>query len=361
MKKLIISSETLKSSLAKLSHVVSNKHPLPVLSNVLCQVVGSGKVVFTGTNTEITISIDDECEAEEAFDFLLPFDFANKIVALHRHSPLEIAAGKKVKISCDSDVYELKVPEKLEDFPAVPEVPKDKSFKLYGQVLHSLNTALATVAGNNHVRPVLQNVLLSLTPGKTTVASSDGAYSVFTQEAESESVVTEDFLISQKVIKVLDTEQEINVSFTEKFIAFEMEGITVINTRSEEKFVDFRQVFPAEWPANLKINKHDLEAALHKCALSNDKLHSTKVDLATKGSLRLLADDHVVKINVSVAGDYDGPVENLTINSEKLMNLLSQIEDENIEMAVHHESKAIVISCPGQVGYKGLLMPIANV
>lgn len=360
MKKLTINSEDLKATLSKLSHVVSNKHPLPVLSNVLCK-VGENKVSFTGTNTEITISITTDCTNEEAFEFLLPFDFANKIVALHRHAPLDIAAGKKVKITAGNDVYELKVPEKLEDFPKVPNVPKTSAFKLYGLVLQSLNTALATVAGNNTKKPVLQNVLLSFTPGKTTVASSDGAYCVYAQETDSESDVTEDFLISQKVIKVLDLEQEITVCFNKNFIAFEMENLSVVNTRSAEKFVSFRDVFPAEWPANLKVDKKELEAALHKCGLTSDQLHAAKIDFTTKGSLQLTANDHVVKINLSIPGDYSGPVQNLSLNTEKLMNLLSQIGHDEIEMAIHDQSKAIVLTCQAQEGYRGLLMPIANI
>lgn len=360
MKKLTINSEDLKSSLSKLAHVVSNKHPLPVLQNVLCK-VADNHVYFTGTNTEITISISKECSSDENFEFLLPFNFANKIVALHRHAPLDIAAGKKVKITCGSDVYELKVPEKIEDFPAMPNVDQNISFSLYGIVLQSLNTALATVAGPKTNKAVLQNVLLSFTPGKTTVASSDGVYSVYCQEVASESDVTEDFLIGQNVIKVLDLEQEINVSFNKNFIAFEMENLSVINTRSQEKFVSFRDVFPADWPANLKVDKKELEAALHKCALTSDQLHAAKIDFTTKGSLKLSADDHLVKINLSIPGDYSGTVENLTLNSEKLINLLSQINDDNIELGIHNATKAIVITCQAQEGYKGLLMPIANV
>jgi DNA polymerase III sliding clamp (beta) subunit (PCNA family) len=129
-------------------------------------------------------------------------------------------------------------------------------------------------------------------------------------------------------------------------------------TRSEDKFVNFRQVFPQEWPANLEVNRYDLLRALDKCALSNDELHTTKIDLAEK-EIKFTADDSVIKINVAMAATYSGEVKEISINSEKLLKLLHQVEQTEIKLAIHDAKRAVIITADGDAGYKGMIMPIA--
>lgn len=361
MNKLIIASPELKAAISKLGNVVSAKHALPVLSNILCQVT-PGEITMVGTNTEITICYTAKCESVESFEFLLPFEFTKRILSVVAKNfiALEIQVGKKVKILAGEDMYELKVAEKIADFPKVPEM-SEKGFGIDKSILHSLTTAMATVAKDPAAhQQALSSVLLSFEDGKVTVASSDGAYSVYSNEVALEAGgPVSDFLINHNVIKVLDTAAEVTFSFNDKFFSFQSEGIEVVCTRSEYKFVNFRAIFPTEWPGNLTIDRNVTLAALAKCALANDQLHETKLDLSKPGIMNLQASDNVIKIDLSVAVVYEGTVTNISVHGEKLLTLLGQIDEEEVELAIHSATKAIIITSKEQPGYKGLLMPIA--
>jgi DNA polymerase-3 subunit beta len=359
MKKLIISSDALKTALGKLSQAVDPKSILPVLKNLYCKVT-AGQLQLTGSDTEITIVYKVECEAKEEFEFLLPYEFTSKIVALNKHCPLEIEVGKKVLLKGPNDAYELKVAEKLKDFPQVPEVPHLDSVEVMGDVIRCLHTALDTT-GKVDNKPQLAFVLMELSPGKITVASTDGAYMVFSKEFEYDHQLTQELLLSQKVIKSLPASglQVLKIFYTEKAIRFESDNLTIINTRSEEKFVNFRKVFPEEWPANLNVNRYDLIQALVRCSLTDDQLHATKLNLVAE-EVKLAADDHMLQVNVAVPVAYSGTVTNAVINSEKLLKLLNQIEHDELTMAIHDSSRAIVLSTKDDAGYKGMIMPIAS-
>jgi DNA polymerase-3 subunit beta len=80
MKKIIISTDALKPALSKLGQAVNPKSVLPVLLNLYCRVT-ENQVELIATNLEITIYYRLQCAAKEAFDFLIPFDFLNKIVS----------------------------------------------------------------------------------------------------------------------------------------------------------------------------------------------------------------------------------------------------------------------------------------
>ena len=360
MKKLIVPSNNLKVALAKVGQAINPKMFLPVLRNIYCRVTPN-QLEMIGSNTEITIFYKLECEAKEEFEFLVPFEFLSKIIAITPGIiPIEIEVGKQVKIKGMTDVYEIKTSEKIKDLPKLPEVSKDNSFSILSDVIYNINQAVSTT-GKGDTKPQLAHVLMELAPCKITIASSDGAYMVFSKEFEypDQNQVAE-LLLSQKVIKVLHGSNKVDVFFNEKFIGFEDGDITIINVRSEEKFVNFRRVFPDQWPGNLTINRMNLVQVLEKCSLSTDQLHTTKIDLESKEEAKFNAEDEMVNINVSISYEYSGTVKQVSINAEKMLRLLNQISADDIQLAIHDSKRAIVITSEDEPGYKGMIMPIAT-
>lgn len=358
MKKLIISTSLLVPALKKLSQAVNKATVLPVLSNILLKAT-ENQVVLIASDLEITIHYKLVCECRTEFECLVPFEFLSKIVALNKNSPITIESGKTLKIIGDVDVYEVKSPEKIKNYPALQELPVGDPITIHNDVLQCLHTALVTTSTNAKF-PTLALVLLELSEGKITVASTDGSYIAFSKEFNADIKEAQELLLSAKVIKVLEGSQMATLTFSDKVIGFQAIDITIIITRSEGKFVNFRKVFPPEWPANLTIDRHLLLEALGKCAISSDQLRTTQVDLSTPGEMKLLADDNIVKINVSLQATYSGQVPSTQINSDKLMKLLHQVEYPEISFAIHDKNRAIVLSSTQDSGYLGMIMPIAQ-
>lgn len=355
MKKLIVNSSLLKPALSKLGQAINPKVTIPILTHLYCKVIPN-QIEFIATNMEITIFYRLECTSAESFDFLVPFELFNKIVGFNKNCPLEISVSKTIKITANGETYVVNPGGKLEEFPTLQELPKKNSIEINQDILSCLHLAVVTTG---IMKPVFEHVLLELSAGKITVASTDGSYMVFSKEFESDQQGVQELLLTQKVIKVLEGWESAKAFYHAKAIGFVSDNITVISTRSEDKFVNYRAIFPAEWPANLKLDRNSLVEKLNKCSLSTDTLHQTKIVLEKNTEIRLLAEDSVVNIDLAMAASYSGSIPSVTVNSEKLLKLLSQINTEDIEMAIHDAKRAIVITTDDS-GYKGLIMPIAH-
>lgn len=353
MKKIIVTTPNLKPALAKLSQAIHPKSILPVLTNIYCKVT-SEKVELIGSDMEITIFYDCECIAKESFEFLLPFEFIAKIVALYKDAPLEIEVGKTVKIKCNNDVYEIKPSSKIADYPKLPEVKIENIVTLNNDILNCIITAVATT-GNT--RPQFSYVLLELAPDLITVASTDGVQMVFSQEFASESQIKQEILLSQKVIKSLSGVDDLIIWYSDKMIALDCGNFRVINTRGEEKFANFRKIFPLENEYNLSANKYSLIDALNKCSLVNDHFKAATVELSAN-EIRFIASDDMVNINAPIEAAYTGTVASTAINYEKLLKLLNQVECIDVQFAIQDGKRAIVITSTEIKGYKGLIMPL---
>ena len=359
MKKLTVKSNDFKIALAKLGQAVNPKSVLPILKNLLCK-VSPDQMELIASNLEITIIYKLECSTNETFEFLIPYQTISDIISNNPFIPIEIEAGKKnIKVKAISDIYDIKIADKTTDFPAVPEIVRSNDIEIDIDILNCIHLALATT-GVNEKRPQLVNVLLELSPGIITVASSDGAYMVYSKSFKSEQTQTQELLLSPLLIKVLKGINYVKAFYSEKNIGFESHNITIINVRSEEKFVNFRAIFPQDYPGNLKLNREALLQALNKCSLSTDRLHTTKINLESKDEVKLNASDEMINIDVVIPCQYNGTVTETAINSEKLLRILSQINSDDIILALHDAKRAIVITVLDDDGYKGMIMPIAT-
>jgi DNA polymerase III sliding clamp (beta) subunit (PCNA family) len=358
MNKFIISTTTLAPALRKLSLAIHKSGPLPALGNLLVK-ASEGSVVFIASDVEITIHYRMDCECKEAFEFLVPFEFLNKIVAINKHCPLTFELGKSLKIIDEKGPYEVKSPEKVETFPKLQELPKKQSFTIDSAILQSVTAALATT-GNPTKHPETEFVLMELEEGKITIASSDKHSMVYSKVFPKEVAEPQQLLLSPKIIKVLEGCDSATVYHTKKIIGFVAGDITIVNTRSEMRYADFRKVFPADWPANMTVSRAELLAALGKCAISSDESRTTNVDLSSTTEMKLLADDGIVKINPSLDYNYTGEVKQTIVNSDKLMKLLQQVNYPDICFAIHDMNRQIILSSPSDEGYLAMIMPIAQ-
>ena len=359
MKEIIVPSNNLKAALAKLGQAVNPKSVLPVLKNLLCR-VKPDQVELIASNLEITIMYKMDCDSKETFEFLIPYQTISDIISNNPFIPIEIEAGKKaVKVKAINDIYDIKIADKTTDFPAIPEILRNNDFDVDMIILNSIHLALATT-GVNEKKPQLANVLMELSEGVITIASSDGAYMVYSKCFKSEQTQVQELLLSPLTIKVLKGINHVKAFYNEKNIGFESDNMTIINVRTEDKFVNFRRIFPDDYPVNLTLNKDNLLQALNKCSLSTDRLHTTKVNLETTGEVKLNASDEMINIDVVIPGTYSGTVTETAVNSEKLLRVLSQITNDEITLALHDSKKAIVITVSDDPGYKGVIMPIAT-
>ncbi len=359
MKKFILSNQELKKGLHRLGNVVPVKSVLPALTNIHCK-VGEKSIEMIGSDLETTIILKLEAETfGDAFEFLLPFSLISKIVALSGNSPLAFSMNKSsVKITGENDAYELKL-QKVEDFPKLPKVEDINSIDIEKELIALLKVATLTV-GKDENKPAHQKVLLELRKAGVTVASTDGSFVIFSNTlSELSAPADDDLLINPKVIKSIEDIQQAKLTWSEKTISFQGDKVTVLITRPEAKFPNYRRMFPEDFPSNVKVLRQDLVNALEKCNISNDYFKEMKIDLTKKGKLILTANDKEsgININVEVPGNYSGQVETIKASSEKMLKLMAQVDYDDIEMAIHDARRPIIFRNE-DAGYQGLLMAI---
>jgi DNA polymerase III subunit beta len=360
MTKVIVSSDVLKKTLKRLGNAINEKSALPILCSILCK-IENNKLSMAATDLEITITEIVDCEIDGTESFLLPYKLINQVVGFSNGLPIIIVSkGKNITITSDGDTFKQNGLEDVSNFPNLPEMKDTIEIGLDPNAYKTLQDASLTV--DNNINAKTRNVLLHICKDKKIIASSDSIFIVYSNEYNGVNEVDKniELHVPVKAIKALNELEPYTVSITESHFLFSNpEQInSVCVTNSKEKFVNYVSIFPLDWPVNLKVNRKELMIALEKCSINSDPFKFTMLEFKDKTVTVVSEDKNFnIKVNIPIAAVYEGDVDKIGFNSDKMMKLLKQVDFETIDFAIHNAMKVIVLTNEENKGYKAALMP----
>lgn len=361
MKKLITSTDALRPALKKLGQAVKSKPVTPALSNLYLK-ASAGLAVLTTSDLELTISYALPCECKDEFEMLIPFDFFSSLIGLLGGQPLTIEFHSTTRgtLIAQDETYTLKSLEKVQDFPASPGVPVKKKIDFDKPMMEWLERAMATVT-KDELRPAMTQACLELDAAGMTIVSTD-AHTLtrrFFEKPYSDS--PESILIGPRVARALQGMETAVFSWRDNHIALVSDRLTVIQTRLDAKFPDYRVVIPNSEPT-LEIDRNGLLGALMKSSLVNSRhvdlrfpagasdrfnISSSNEDLARGGEVTLCCKN-------------TGKTEVISFNTEMLQRILSHIPFDLVRFHIDGPKRGVVITSEEEPNYLGLIMPLYN-
>jgi DNA polymerase-3 subunit beta len=361
--KFSVNNKQLKKALKKIKEVVPKNSTLPVLENVRVSANGS-TLTLIATDLEVTLSLDLELDVpvDKSGENLIPFAWLSSISNIHDELPLNFSFTKRsVVITGENDEYEQKELEPVANFPALPEIPKQNMVAMNNDFISWLNAAIITCDVKEELQTWKSKVNMEIMGNGIIITSTQGNM-LFTHSFPAETVAETEVMVSHKIIKALDGFKETSIYWNENHIAFESENMLVIATRPEGKYVNYRAVIPKYKP-NLSINRSALAMALEKASLVNDAQCEIQLS-GNAGGIKINADNQdfnrKMTVELTLIKKYEGKVEKISINPQSLQKLLSQITYDQLELAIHEPTKAVLLTSETDKAYLGLLMPVAT-
>lgn len=359
MKKLIIGTDTLKPALKKLSQVIAKSSVLPVLSNIYLK-ARKGEVELIASDLELTISYVCACECKEEFEALIPFDFLQKVINLSASQPwtLELIGAKGV-LRGDNDNYQLGTLEKVEEFPKIPDIPKKNTLVLDAKFMGWLDRSMGSVS-KDESRPAMTKALLEFGTDGITIVSTD-AHCIFRHFFPMAVPGPEQILISPKIARALQDFEKTTLFWHAKHIALKADNVTLIATRHQDKYPDYRVVIPNHGP-NLEISRAELIGGLNKSALISGREVTFQFPTGKKGRFNLFAlgEDTDRESEVCIHGTYTGSTEQISFSPHLFLTVLHQIPFDMIRLHIDTSKRGVLISAEEDPDYLGMIMPLSK-
>jgi DNA polymerase-3 subunit beta len=360
------SKDALLKPLQAVAGVVERKHTLPILSNVLLEVVGR-RVAFIATDLELQITtwMEDQGEADAAFTVS-----ARKLLDISR------SLQDVENISLDLNNDQLKVQSgrsrfnlqtlPARDFPKL-QIPEGQglNFSLPQGLIKQLLSRVQYAMAVQDIRYYLNGMLFSVQGKRLTVAATDGhRLAVDGTDMEEEVEQGVDVILPRKTVLELgkllsDSDEPVHIQVNQNQVVFRRPDFELRSKVVDGKFPDWQRVVPVGHDKCFAIQRQRLSQSLNRAAiLTNDKYRGVRIAL-TPESLRIAcSNNEQEEAQEELDIDYQGEPLDIGFNIQYLQDVLNNIVSESVLCSFGDPTSSLLVTVPGEDNFRYVVMPM---
>jgi len=351
--------------LGNVSGIVEKRHALPILSNLLLE-SHQGELKFTATDLEMQISTHIKTELSDDFQITVSakklFDITR---ALPEDSKIDIQIEEsKVTVKAKKSRFNLQTLPS-QDYPVMKKDENDTvdlnvSQKDFKALLKQVDFAMA----QQDIRYYLNGLLIEVKEKNVNVVGTDGHRLSFTSLELKTPTKPVQVIVPRKTIVELvklldDTDDPLEISFSNKQVNFKFNDIDLITKIIDGKFPDYSRVIPEGHNNTFNIDRILLlDSMLRASILSNDKYRGIRM-VIEENNLKLVSNNsEQEQAEEELEIDYKGDKIDIGFNVTYLIDVLTNIQSDQLTIAFNDSSSSCLVTIPNNEKYKYVVMPM---
>jgi len=363
--------------LQKSQGVADTKGAIPILSNILIEVVDSGIWIYA---TDLNIGIKGfykasvktkgkfTINARKLFDIVRELPDADINVSQKsggkRKEPEPESAELWINLSCGNYKTRLSgLP--VDEFPAFPSYGEDYLVKFEPSQLKDMVKKTIFSISSDETRYTLNGTLLEADENTIKMVSTDGHRLSYIKNENPKTVEKKiNVIIPQKTTSELlklveDGEEAVLFSIYENHVVFKKENFVLVSRVIDGQFPNYDVVLPKNNDKRVILNKDVLIHALKRVSLlSDEKSKMVKFNIE-KDNIELISDTAGIgeakeKIDVK----YDGEGLSIGLNARYLLDIMSAVDSDEIFFDIKDPVSPTLFMPMNNENYKCVIMPM---
>jgi DNA polymerase-3 subunit beta len=359
----ICEKHKLQESILTTQKAITGKTTMPILEGIFINADNSG-VTLIGSDMDLSIETKVEANVIEEGKVVIDSKIFGEIIRKLPDSEvkIEIIENDTVQITCEKSVFNV-VYMKWDEYPSLPSVETDNKIQFPRNILKQMIKSTSFAIAQDETRPILQGILFEIKSKKLNLVALDGYRLAVRSEyvdcdAEMEIVIPGKTL--NEVSKILDdTDMEVDITFTNNHILFNLGETKIISRLLEGKFVNYNSLLPQEHKISVYTNKIKLQDGIERASLMSKEGNSYLIKLEFQDdNLVITSNSQLGKVREEVSINLQGEPIEIAFNSKYLLDVLKNIEDENIILEMTSSISPCVIKAKNIESYKYLVLPV---
>jgi DNA polymerase-3 subunit beta len=359
----------LQRVLAKVSGVVPTKSTMPILENMLFDLMNNS-LTITATDLDIsqTVSFDVKgvedgkiaIPAKRLLDTIRSFGNADDVMFTVD------TTTNKINIKVGKGEFNL-TGENAKEFPAVPPFQGKDEISLDAAILKRIIHRTVFAVSTDELRPAMMGVLLQPKEKELRAVSTDGHRLVrFIYKLSKASGLTRDIIIPAKALNIVMKSIEggtVKMRISDTHVKFDFDKTELVSRLIDETYPNYESVIPTENDKTLTTNREPMMTAVRRVALyASATTHQVKLALK-KNSLTVSAQDIDFggEAKESVDAEYTSDDLEIGFNSTYLVDILAHLEAEQVVFKFSSPTRAGIVSPGGDKTDEDVLMLVMPV
>jgi len=358
------------------SHAVSSRSTLPILSNILLA-TDQGRLKLAATNLEIGINCWVDAQIHEEGTTTVPAKLLTDLVSGLPQAPVDISVAEDTNlltIKSSGSIANIKGMDASE-FPLIPSAEGGEPPVLLDAVLlKEMIAEVAFAAADDDSRPVFTGVQVQVNEEKITFAAADAfRLAVRVAPLPGDDHPRGDILVPARTLtelaRILPAEGPVEMIVTpnRSQVLFHTPQLDLVSRLIDGTFPNFRQIIPKEHATRAVVETKLFAEAVKRAALfARDSSNITRVkinpgenDGLEPGALTVEATAEDLGDNTStVNAAVDGPELQIIFNVKYLADVLAVIGTPEVALEANGATKPGVIKPVGASDYTYVIMPM---
>ena len=362
--KLTAPREELLVPLQSVIGVVERRQTMPVLANVLLG-ARDNKLSVTGTDLEVELVATCAVSVQQPGDITVP---GRKLLDIFRSLPEKVSVmlsteGERVSVRAGRSRFTLSsLP--ASEFPLVEEINAQQTLTMPQGEFRRLIDKTHFAMAQQDVRYYLNGLLLE-TDGKAlrAVATDGHRLALCETELSGKARSSQQVIVPRKGVlelqRILGTENNIELAVGTNHVRAQIGEIRFTSKLIDGRFPEYARVIPSNPPKTVEADRENLRQALQRTAiLSNEKYRGIRLtarpDLLTLQAHNPEQEEAEDQVEVS----YKGEEVEIGFNVNYLLDALSAIEGDKVQIGLTDSNSSCLIHAPGTMHTRYVVMPM---
>ncbi|MEC0299281.1 DNA polymerase III subunit beta [Peribacillus frigoritolerans] len=369
-----INKECFNKAISDVSHAVSIKTPIPILSGIKI-VANEDGLTLLGSNSDIVIektiplTIDGVTGLEvfEKGTVVLSAKYLSEIVKkLPDVIHLKLNGNQSVTIKSNEIVMNLNGLHSGE-YPNLPQIDGAGYFNIPSVELLEIIKQTAFAVSKNETRPVLTGVNLSIKENKLTCIATN-SHRLALRELPLESKVTGSFIIPSKSLneltKLFNNEADIiHIFITESYIVFQANHISLFSRLIEGNYPNVSELLPKDLKTIITVDTNTLLKGIDRACLfaSEWRNNNVHIDILDKSKLRISSNSSElgkIEETQSIKSIRGEAGLSISLDGSFLLDALKAIKENEVKLSFGGPMRPVLIEPSDNSSYRHLISPV---
>lgn len=349
----------LKNAIDQVSKAITNRTPLPILSNILFETTENNKLKLTASSLDIGITCT--IPTEDVREYGSTTCSAKVIAEIINNLPsglvnldIDSSITSELTVSNETSVFKvLTLPS--EEFPKGIKQEDCKSLEIPTKILFSfMNKTIISIADAGESRPIMQGISILFTSDKIEFVSTDGkrlSRATYKFQGEREEIKRQQIIVPGKslndLLKVINKNEEIKIQYNKTHLFVSSENVSFFCRLLDGNFPDYDRVIPKEFKSTCKVGKEAIINAIKRMIImAKDKDIPNVVRFNFEdNSLMLNSETNSIgsaKEEIPIL--YSGQGLKISFNGNYILDALKILQNEEIVLQLQDEKSSVSIS-----------------
>jgi len=364
--RLTCSQKDLASALSITNKAVGVNNTLPVLNNVLVKAEGK-KFYLTTTDLEIAISCWMNADIKNEGEITIPSKLLTNYVNYLKDEKVDMAVEEGDSVSIKTSDSNTKIKGiSASEFPAIPVVEKEGTFKVVVKDFASAINQVAFAAALNTTRPILTGVFFSITKNELCMAATDSyrlAEKIMKVEGVSGDITcivpVKTVLELGAILTSVKEDDVVEVIISKNQIFFSVDKTKITSRLIEGQFPNYQQVIPKESKTKAYLDTSGLSLVLKRINLFAKENNNKVLIKVGKDGVMVTTDTTQYGVGeVVIKAKVEGDENEIALNSQFILDVLSNVGSKEVILELGEKTNPAIVRPSGKKNYVHIIMPL---